>query len=88
MYLNRGGLKMDEKTRGILRAIIEEPTGTPDDIMSKIPECCGQPVEVFEFVEGCGEWVAQCAHCRDGTTTLQTTREAAIKAWERECVYD
>ena len=71
MYLNRGGLKMDEKTRD-----------------EKIPECCGQPVEVFEFVEGCGEWVAQCAHCRDGTTTLQTTREAAIKAWERECVYD
>lgn len=72
-------------------------TGTPDDIMSKIPvldkdtieekipECCGMPVEIFELSGTVkGDWVAHCKHCWDGTTP-QPTRAAAIEAWEREC---
>lgn len=53
-----------------------------------IPECCGMPVEIFELCgKGKGDWVAHCKHCWDGTwSTSQQTRDAAIEAWERECV--
>lgn len=52
----------------------------------KIPECCGMPVIIFELSgKGRGDWVCHCKNCWDGTTPQQA-RDAAIEAWERECV--
>ena len=58
-----------------------------EGIMDKeIPKCCGSPVEIFQMIKtGEGEWVCHCKNCWDGTTPQQT-RDAAIEAWERECV--
>ena len=51
----------------------------------KIPECCGETVDLYELNgKGRGDWVAHCPHCFDGTMP-QPTREKAIEAWEKEC---
>ena len=51
----------------------------------KIPQCCGDPVEIFELNgKGKGDWVCHCINCWEGTTA-QPTRDAAVEAWENEC---
>ena len=69
----------------MVEIIREANSGNPEE---KIPECCGMPVEIFELSgKGRGDWVCHCKNCWEGTwSTSQQTRDAAIEAWERECV--
>ena len=64
------------------------PISTPEDVVSKIPECCAMQVAIFELSGiGKGDWVAHCTRCFDGTMP-QPTKEAAIAAWDKECGYE
>lgn len=56
------------------------------NVVAETPECCGTPVEIYPWwnSDGSHDWVAFCLNCWTSITP-QSSREAAIEAWERKC---